>query len=34
MRRIKLAGDCVEVSANGSAGGVDLSLPVTLSDVD
>jgi len=34
MRRIRLAGDCAEVSAIGSAGGVDLSLPVTLSDVD
>jgi hypothetical protein len=34
MRRIRLAGDCVLVSANGSAAGVDLSLPVTLSDVD
>jgi len=34
MRRINPAGDCGETSDNGSAGGVDLSLPVTLSDVD
>jgi len=34
MRRISPAGDCALVSVNGSAGGVDLSLPVTLSDVD
>jgi len=34
MRRIRLAGDCGELSANGSGGGVGLSLPVTLSDVD
>jgi len=34
MRRISPAGDCAEMSANGSAAGVDLSLPVTLSDDD
>jgi hypothetical protein len=33
-RRIRLAGDCAAVSANGSAGGDGLSLPATLSDVD
>jgi len=34
MRRISPAADCALASASGSAGGVGLSLPVTLSDVD
>jgi hypothetical protein len=33
-RRIRPAGDCGLISGGGSAGGVGLSLPLTLSDGD